>query len=91
MLLTSALSGIIACNQTLTIMLTSQLCGSLMKDRHNFALGLADTAVVVAPLVPWSIAGAVPLASVGAPLSGIWFACYLYFLPVWRLLRMNTL
>ena len=91
MLCTAAVSGVIACNQTLTIMLTSQLCGSLNKDRHGFALGLADTAVVVAPLVPWSIAGSVPLASVGAPLSGIWFACYLYLLPLWRLLRMKSL
>ena len=91
MLCTAAAAGVIACNQTLTIMLTSQLCGSLKKDKHSFALGLADTAVVVAPLVPWSIAGAVPLASVGAPLSGIWFACYLYLLPLWRLLRMKSL
>ena len=91
MLCTAAVSGIIACNQTLSIMLTSQLCWSLNKDKHRFALGLADTAVVVAPLVPWSIAGSVPLASVGAPLSGIWFACYLYLLPLWRLLRMKSL
>ena len=41
--------------------------------------------VVVAPLVPWSIAGGVPLASIAAPTASIFFACYLYLLPLWRL------
>ena len=91
MLCTSAASGMIACNQTLTIMLTAQLCESLKREKHDFAVGLEDTAVVIAPLIPWSIAGAVPLTSAGAPMSGIFFACYLYFLPLWRILRMNTL
>lgn len=84
MLVTSVPAGMIACNQTLSIMLTSQLCGELKKEKHDYALDLEDSAVVVAPLIPWSIAGGVPLASVGAPLSGIFFAVYLYLLPLWR-------
>lgn len=96
MLCTSIVAGMIACNQTLTIMLTHQLCGKLMQKTHlpdgmpvaasHFANNLEDTAVVIAPLVPWSIAGAVPLASVGAPTSSILFACFLYLLPLWRIL-----
>lgn len=47
--------------------------------------------VVLAPLVPWSIAGAVPLASAGAPEQSLLAACYLYLIPlcslVWKLLR----
>ena len=83
-LLTAAVAGMIACNQTLTIMLTKQLCGDLTDNGSRCALDLEDTAVVVSPLVPWSIAGAVPLASVGAPLSALLAACYLYILPLWR-------
>ena len=49
------------------------------------ALTLEDTAVVLAPLIPWSIAGGVPLASVGAPTASILFSCFLYLLPLWRL------
>ena len=45
---------------------------------------LENTAVVIAPLIPWSIAGAVPLATVGAPTACILTACYLYLLPVWN-------
>lgn len=52
-------------NQTLSIMLTDQLCGNLENDEQRKVINLEDTAVVVAPLIPWSIAGAVPLASVG--------------------------
>ena len=48
-------------------MLTDQLCGNLENDEQRKVINLEDTAVVVAPLIPWSIAGAVPLASVGAP------------------------
>ena len=86
MLLTSIGAGMIACNQTLAIMLTHQLCNTVEEDNQQFALNLENTAVVTAPLVPWSIAGGVPLASVGAPLTAMFFACFLYILPIWRLI-----
>ena len=38
--------------------------------------------ILLAALIPWSIAGSVPLAASGAPLSSILFACYLYLLPL---------
>lgn len=85
MLVTSVLAGMIACNQTLTVMLTSQLCGELRKNDGDYALDLEDSAIVLAALIPWSIAGAVPLAAAGAPVSAMALACYLYFLPLWRL------
>ena len=85
MLLTSAAAGMVACNQTLAIMLTHQLCGGVEEDPEKLANDLEDTAVVVAPLVPWSIAGGVPLASVGAPAAAIPLALFLWVLPVWRL------
>ena len=85
MLLTSTLAGMVACNQSLTILLVHQLCRSLRPDPSDLALDLEDTAVVVAPLVPWSIAGAEPLSALGAPGVCALLACYLYLLPVWRL------
>ncbi len=87
MLITSVLTGMIACNQTLSVMLTHQLCASPERPGTDLALDLEDTAVVTAPLIPWSIAGAVPLAAVGAPPSAVLLACYLYLLPLWRLIR----
>ena len=86
-LVTSGLTGMIACNQTLTIMLTNQLTSNAEKDRSRFAIALEDSAVVVAPLVPWSIAGAVPLAAIDAPMLSIAFACFLYLLPLCELIK----
>ena len=81
----SLITGMIACNQTLAIMLTNQLCDQTEPDQREFAMTLADTAVCTAALVPWSIASAVPLNSVGAPVLSIAAACYLYLQPLWSL------
>ena len=35
-------------------------------------------------LIPWSIAGAAPLSTIGAPLSSMGMAFYLFLLPLWR-------
>ena len=86
MLLSASVSGMIACNQTLTILLSNQLCGNLYTDHGRLAVDLEDTAVVIAPLIPWSIAGAVPLAAVGAPTAAILTSFYLILLPIYRLI-----
>lgn len=83
---TSVLSAMLACNQTLTVMLTKQLCEEVEPENSRLALGLEDSAVIIAALIPWSVAGAGPLASIGAPWSAVLPACYLYFLPLWRLM-----
>lgn len=80
-------AGMVACNQTLAIMLTHQLCDTVHNDNSSFALALEDTVVVTAALVPWSIASGAPLASVAGPQSAIFFACFLYILPLWRLAK----
>ena len=83
-LVTATVTGLIVCNQTLTILLTNQLCMERNPERQGFAVDLEDTAAVIPPLIPWSIAGAVPLSSVGAPATAILVSFYLYLLPLWR-------
>ena len=85
-LLTSVLTGMVACNQTLCIMLTQQLCVEVEPDEGTLASYLENTAVVVAALIPWCIACNVPLTSVNAPLRAVFFAAYLYLIPLWNLL-----
>jgi NhaC family Na+:H+ antiporter len=75
----------VACNQTLAIMLTHQLCADTIPEKQELALTLEDTTVLTAALIPWSIASAVPLTAVGAPALGIAAACYLYLQPLWSL------
>ena len=81
--LASVLLSALACNQTLAAMLVHQVCGQLFKTREEQALILEDTVILLAALIPWSIAGSVPLASVGAPMSSMLYAVYLYFIPLW--------
>ena len=82
----SVFASAIACNQTLAIMLTHQVCDDLIEDKNIFASYLEDTAVVVAPLMPWSIAVSVPLTSIGAPAAVLLAAFFLYLIPLWNLL-----
>ena len=88
--ITSIVSGCVACNQTLAIMLTDQLCSHLECDKDRFAIYLENSAVVIAPLIPWSIAGGVPIASSGSPTNSLLAAFYLYFVPMFGLLVHRT-
>ncbi len=85
MLLTAVVSCCVACNQSLSSILCCELCGDLYTEREQLALDEEDSVVVVAALIPWCIACAVPLSAVGAPSSAVLAACYLYLLPLWRL------
>ncbi|RHS82746.1 MULTISPECIES: Na+/H+ antiporter NhaC family protein [unclassified Clostridium] len=81
-LVAAAGTSMIACNQTLSIMLTTQLGHDLEPDNACMALALENSAVIVAPLIPWSIAGAVPLATIGAPMTSLFAAFFLYLVPL---------
>lgn len=83
--LTSVLSCAVSCNQSLAAILTCQMCDTLYPSREDLALALENTVIVLAPLIPWGIAGAVPVATIGAPMVCMLYAFYLYLLPVWNL------
>lgn len=50
-------------------------------------IGIENTTIVIAALIPWSIACSVPLATIEAPSTAILCACYLYLQPLlgWKL------
>ena len=77
----------VSCNQMFSVMLTRQAFEEIIPDRSCLALALEDSAVLIAPMIPWSIAAAVPLASANAPSSSIFFAFYLYLGPLCTLVR----
>lgn len=83
----SILSCMIACNQTLATLLTEQLTRPIVPDERERASWLEDTVIIIAPLVPWTIAAGVPLAILGADSRSILYACYLYLIPLWLILR----
>ena len=82
--LSSIISGAIACNQSLGIILNYELCEEL-EDKQNMAIILENTIVLLVGLIPWNIAMAVPLKTIDIGLMSGLFAFYLYFLPLWNL------
>ena len=79
-------TGLVACNQTLSILLTHDLCKDVVEGKSELAVGIENTAVILSPVIPWSIAAAVPLTATGAPTACLAFAVYLYLLPLWNLI-----
>lgn len=85
-LVTALGTSCVACNQTLSIMLTNQLYGPLQRNNKTLALELEDTAVLIAAAIPWSIASLVVLQVSGnAPTASIACAFFLFLVPLWHL------
>ncbi len=91
MLAASALGSVIGCTQTLAIIIVFQIMKNQeiykCEGRERLALDLENSVVVMAPLIPWNIAGAVPAASIGVGSLFIPFAFYLYIVPVYHMMR----
>ncbi len=77
----------VTCNQTLSSILTQQLCDEIVTDKEVMMIAIENTTIVMAALIPWSIACSVPLSTLEAPMASIFFACYLYLQPLlgWKL------
>lgn len=86
MTLVSIVAVMIGCNQTLATMLTKEMCCDLYTDKKKLASDLSNTVVMIAGLVPWCIAGAVPIATIGSQTACLFTSFYLYLLPLWRII-----
>lgn len=80
--ISSLVASMLACNQSLPILLVWELNQDLEKDPYRLASHLENSAVVLPALIPWSIASTLPLAAMGAGSSAIPYAFYLYLLPL---------
>lgn len=84
--LISLVAGAFGCTQTITILLTHQLVAAEYKNQgynnQQVAIDLENTAVVLAPLIPWNIAGLVPATLLMTGSGFIPFAVYLYLVPL---------
>ncbi len=52
--------------------------------REEMMLDIEDSVIVIAGLVPWCIACAVPLGMLGCSASSLPYAMYLYIIPVFH-------
>lgn len=76
----------IFCNQAVTILMTEQLMAenyqSQGASRRELAMDLANSGVVLAGLVPWSIAVSIPLSMIDVGPEAIPYAILLYLIPL---------
>lgn len=88
----TALIGLLAsafgCTQTIGILLTEDLVQQNYERSEELALDLENTVVVLAPLIPWNIAGLIPATVLITDWRFIPYACYLYLIPLLVLLKL---
>lgn len=83
-LVTSVITCMIACNQSLAVIMTQQLCKDIMK-KEKLAITLENTVITVAALVPWSVAMAVPFQALEVDNIAAIYGFYVYLIPLWNL------
>lgn len=74
------------CNQTIGVMMVNQLMEGVYHKREQSAdqlsLDISNSVVVIAGLVPWCIASAVPLSMLNISAAALPYACLLYLIPL---------
>ncbi|MFD1485930.1 Na+/H+ antiporter NhaC family protein [Lacticaseibacillus baoqingensis] len=85
------LTGVVAlvtagfgCNQSVAVILTNTLMRPQYgQERQALASDIENTAIVLAPLIPWNIAVFVPTTVLGVSFAGYWpYALFLYLVPL---------
>lgn len=81
--------SMVFCNQTIGILMQNQLSGGMYREDENYAkmMDIENSVILVAGLVPWCIACAVPLQMLGADYSSVPLAFYLWLIPLQELIR----
>lgn len=90
---TSIATCAFCCNQTLPVLLTKQLMDKIYKgkgfSKEELAIDIENTAILIAELFPWSIAIAVPLATLSVDSGAIPYAVYLYLVPLINVFKLK--
>ncbi|MBQ9459556.1 MAG: hypothetical protein IJU66_06435 [Oscillospiraceae bacterium] len=90
MALMSILCSMVLCNQTIVLIMLQQTMSRVYREagasNEEFAMDIANSGVMIAGLVPWCIACAVPLQMLGVGVEALPFATLLYATPICYLL-----
>jgi len=78
----SALCAAVLCNQAVTSMMGEQLLGGAYDDREELAMDIENSGILIAGLIPWSIACSIPLAMLGAGAGALPYALLLWLIPL---------
>mgnify|MGYP001793966619 CR=1 FL=1 len=94
----SLITNLFGCTQTIAIVMTGQIMqphyhrwnstktsANIADGNEKLALTIEDTAVVIAPLIPWNIASLIPATILDVGPGFIPYALYLFLLPLFVL------
>ena len=82
MIAVSILCASVLCNQAVTSMMGAQLLEKAYTDREELAMDIENSGILIAGLIPWSIACSIPLSMLGAENSAILYAFLLWLIPL---------
>lgn len=82
MIVVSTLTAMVLCNQAVTSILSEQLLRRCYDDRGELAMDIENSGILIAGLIPWSIACSIPLAMLGADSSALLYALLLWLIPI---------
>lgn len=85
--LVGLLSTGLACNQTLAIIITHQLCSHMQANRREMAMYLENSVVLLSAVLPWSIAFSMVSLTLQQTAAIIPFALYLWAVPLYWCVR----
>ena len=84
--LVSLLIVAVFCNQSVAIIMGEQLMGESYRrrdaSRQTLAIDMANSTVVLAAWIPWSIAISVPLSMLGADMRAMPYAVLVFLIPL---------
>ena len=86
MLVTSTAAAALFCNQSIAVMMGESFLRDSYRARNvspeEEAIDLENSGIITAPLIPWNIAGSIPIAMMGSDARAIPYAILLYLIPV---------
>lgn len=84
--LTSLILAAVFCNQSATILMGEQLLSRSYRQQGasptELAMDIANSGVVIAPLIPWNIALSVPLSMLDVGIGAVPWCILLYLIPL---------
>lgn len=82
----SICAGCVFCNQTIGIIMAEQMLGQLYDDVQEKAADVCNSIILIAALVPWSVASTGPLTMLGMGPEALPYSLLLYLVPLTYLL-----
>ncbi len=83
---TCVAAGMVLCNQSIVVMMGEPLLRDAYERRgaskEELAVDLENSGIVLAAMIPWNIAGSIPLHMLGADARAIPYMVLLYMIPL---------